>query len=535
MRTKRKRRASSHEDRDSRFVFDADAADRAVRFIEARRLRGEGGEDAGKLVLMPWQRDVVRAVAGWKERRTGRRRYRRVSIWIPRGNGKTPLAVALMLWLLYTSGVNGFEGYFVAADREQAGIAFADAEHMIRSSTTLARESNCFRRVIQYRARGSTLKVMSREAKSKHGYRPYAVLFDELHTQVKRDLWAAMKTGLGKGKRDTLLISISTAGVYDPESLGYTEYAYARKVADGVIDDPHFLPVIFEADPAVAQDGRWKDQAVWAACNPGLGITLQREVLEDEARQAAEDPAALNDFLQLRLNIWVQSAIAALNPEDWAACDAPVVIKDRPVVYAGMDVGEKDDLTALGLWLPHEDRTASALVEIFMPESKVLALSHRHQVDYVGWMREGWVRPSGTQYVDTDDMRRRLRELREIYDIREVAFDPWNAYRTAQQLADEDRFVVVEMPQTMKHLSEATKEFIQMVVERRLRHGGNPVLRWMASNLVLFRDGKGNVVPQKQGKSQKVDGIVALINAFARARLASEKPSVYQTRGLVIL
>lgn len=536
MVTKRSRRRNSH-DAGERFVFDEDAARRAVEWIETLRLRGEDDGDAGKLELMPWQREVVRHVAGWTERATGRRRYRRVSIWIPRGNGKTPLAVALMLWLLYTSGVSGFEGYFVAADREQAGIAFADAEHMVRSSKVLARETSCYRKVIKYHKRGSSLKVMSREAKSKHGYRPYVVLFDELHTQVKRDLWAAMRTGLGKGQRDTLLISISTAGVYDPDSLGYTEYAYARKVHDGVVEDPHFLSVIYEADPSVALDDRWKSPEVRAACNPGLGQTIQDDVLADEVRQAAEDPAALADYLQLRLNIWVQAAQAAIDPERWARCHAQPVLIDapRPVAYGGMDVGEKDDLTAIGLWIPHQDGTHSLLSEVFLPASKVISLSHRHAVDYASWVRDGWVRLTDGEYVDTDAMRTRWRTLRESYDIREIAFDPWNAYRLAGQLGAEDRFTVVELPQTMKHLSEATKEFLQLVAEGRLRTGGNPALRWMASNLVLFRDGKGNVVPQKQGKSQKIDAVVALINAFARARLASQSPSVYQTRGLVIL
>lgn len=532
MPAKRRSRRSSGEAGDARWWFDEELADRAVRFIESLELR-EAGEP---FVLLDWQKPIVRDLFGWRDR-SGRRRYRRVSIWLPRGNGKTPFAAALAMCVLYVGGiaVDDAEIYSVAADTEQANISFADGAHMVQTSPTLAAMTRKYRRSLVCQTSRSSWKVLSSEAKTKHGYRPYFVLFDELHAQINRSLWSAMKTGLGKGKRDTLLVSISTAGVYDPESVGYTEYVYAKKVRDGAVDDPHLLPVIYEADPAVAQDGRWADPEVWAACNPGLGVTIQRETLEDEARQAKEDPASLAEFLQLRLNIWVQATEAAIHPAQWAKChDQPLLIEEgRPKAWVGLDVGEKDDLTALGLWVPHADGTHSLKVDLFMPQSKALALSQRHQVDYPGWERSGWVRWSGVNYVDVDDMRERLRHLRQQYDIREVGFDPWNAYRMAEQLAQEDRFTTVEIPQTMKHLSEATKEFLGLVADGKLRVGGNPALRWMASNLVLFRDGKANVVPQKQSPNQKIDGIVALLNAFARARLAVSHVSVYETRGLL--
>ena len=534
MPVKRKSRASS-DDRADRFFFDADEARRAVEFIESLELR-----EAGKpFELLPWQRETVEQLFGWRERMSDgrvRRRFRRASIWLPRGNGKTPFAAALALCVLFLSGVADAEVYSVAADTKQAEISFLDGKHMVQTSPVLDGLTKTYRRSLTYEKARSSWVVMSSESKTKHGYRPYCVVFDELHAQSGRELWAAMRTGLGKGDRDTLLISISTAGIYNPESVGWSEYTYARKVAEGAVDDPHLLPVIFEADPAVASDGRWSDPEVWAACNPGLGVTIQREVLEDEARQAKEDPAALAEFLQLRLNIWVQATQAALLPEQWAVCHAlPLLVEPRPVAWAGLDIGEKDDLTALSLWVPHADGTASIYCDLFMPESKAIALSQRHQVDYVAWQRAGWVRWSGGNYVDTDDMRARLRELRESFDIREVVFDPWNAYRTAQELAAEDSFVTVEMPQTMKHLSEATKEFIELVADGRIRAGGNLALRWMASNLVLFRDGKGNVVPQKQAKNLKIDGIVAAINALARARLSTVDTSVYETRGVLVL
>lgn len=523
-----KRRSSRSSDDDARFVFDERAANEACRFIESLELR-EGGQ---QFVLLPWQRHVVRELFGWRERATKRRRYRRVSIWIPRGNGKTPFAAALSLCVLFLSGVQDAEIYSVAADTKQAEISFLDGKHMVATSAALSALTKPYRRSLVYERNRSSWHVMSSEAKTKHGYRPYCVIFDELHVQTGRDLWSAMKTGLGKGQRDTLLISISTAGVYDPESLGYSEYIYAKKVRDRVIDDPHLLPVIYEADPACVDDGTWKDESTWAACNPGLGVTIQAEALRDEALQAAHDPAALNEFLQLRLNIWVQAKAAAILPAQWDACAAPPIIHDRPRAWLGLDIGESDDLTALTVWIPHQDCSHSIICDVFMPEAKAISLAQKHQVPYPQWMQQGLIRASGDIYVDTQDMRARIHELAGQFQIQEIAFDPWNCSEFAGKLQTEDRFTVCELRPTMLNLSEATKDFLRLIAEGKIRHGGNPVLRWMASNLVLFRDGKANVVPQKQAKNAKIDGIAAAISAFARARLSIKPGSVYETRGV---
>lgn len=523
-----KRRSSRSSNDDARFAFDARAANEACRFIESLELR-EGGM---QFKLLPWQRHVVRELFGWREVATKRRRYRRVSIWIPRGNGKTPFAAALALCVLFLSGAQDAEIYSVAADTKQAEISFLDGKHMVATSAALSALTKPYRRSLVYERNRSSWHVMSSEAKTKHGYRPYCVVFDELHVQTNRDLWAAMKSGLGKGTRDTLMISISTAGIYDPESLGYSEYTYAKKVRDRVVDDPHLLPVIYEAPATCVEDGTWKDEATWAACNPGLGITIQRDTLADEVRQAAVDPAALAEFLQLRLNIWVQAREAAILPAQWDACNAPVLTHDRPRAWVGLDIGEKDDLTALSLWVPHEDGTHSLICDVFMPESKALSLAQKHQVPYPQWMRDGLIRASGENYVDTEDMRARLAELAQQFAIQEIAFDPWNCMEFSRRLQTEDRYTVVEMRPTMQNLSEATKDFLNLIADGKLRHGGNPVLRWMASNLVLFRDGKGNVVPQKQSKNAKIDGIAAGVTAYARARLHMRASSVYETRGV---
>ena len=518
----RRKSCSPKEGGDDRFTFDEEAAARAERFVEIF-CRHWQGEYAGKLFkLLPWQRDVVRQVFGWKRRTDGTRRYRRVSVWVPRGNGKTPFAAAIALCLLFTSGEKGAEIYSVAADKKQATIAFEDGKQMVLQSKPLRTASKVFRRAIAYPKNGSRWEVMSSDAKTKHGYRPFVVIFDELHTQKSRELWSALQTGLGKRKAP-LLISISTAGVYDPESLAWDEYCYARKVKDGVVEDPFFLPVIFEAE----ETDDWADPKTWAKANPGLGITIMQDQLEAECRQALETPAMQAEFRQFRLNTWVRAVGAEIDPKKWAGCNEPPLIEGKAPCWAGLDIGERDDLAALGLWFPNSDGRHSVLVELFIPAEKVLQLERLHRVPYRAWVEKGIVTVAGEHSVDTAVIRKRLNALRTIYNIREVGFDPWNAYRLAQELGEEDGFTVVELRQGSKTLSEPVKDFLALIPEKKLRHGGNPALDWMASNFCVRRDANGNVAPRKMSKNQKIDGISALLNAWARARLAGgKKPGI---------
>lgn len=521
--------ASSGDGDDPRFYFDADAARDAVEFIECLRLR-VGDFQGQRMKLMPYQREIVEKLFGWRRRADGKMRYRRLSLWIGRGNGKTPFMAAIMLCLLFTSGEKGADLYSVAGDTDQARIAFEDGAFMVREDPVLKSVTREYRREIQYPRNGSVWKVLSAEAKTKHGLRPYAVGFDELHVQASRDLWAAMKTGLGK-RKDGLLITTSTAGVFDVESLAWCEYDFARKVRDGAIDAPDVLPVIFEASP----DDDWTSPEVWKKANPGLGYTIFEDTLRAECEQAKEQPAALAEFLQFRLNIWVNAAHAAIDMNAWDACDLPVMVEQRPRAWAGFDIGERDDLSALTIVVPHADGTASVTMDAWIAAEKVTKLEHAHGVPYGAWIRDGYIRVTDGNSVDVEHVRARLRQLRESYDIREVAFDPWNAYALAQRLADDDRFTVVEVRQGTKTLSEPTKDFLARIPERKWRHGGHPVLRWMASNLTLRRDANGNVAPSKSSKNAKIDGIAALITAWSRARLANAAPSVYERRGVFVL
>jgi len=251
-----KRRISSSTEE---YWFDDAAANRAVDFFEKCLTHGKGEWAGQPLILSPWQADeIIRPLFGWK-RKDGTRKYRTAYIQIPRKAGKSTLAAGIANILLFADGEPGAEVYSAAADREQARIVFDMAKGMIEASEPLKKRASVYKQSIVVPSTASSYKVLSSDAYTKHGFNAHGIVIDEVHALPNRDLWDVLTTSTG-ARRQPLTVAITTAG-YDRHSLCYELYDYAVKVRDGVIDDPAFLPVIYEA----GKDDDWKLPATWRA------------------------------------------------------------------------------------------------------------------------------------------------------------------------------------------------------------------------------------------------------------------------------
>ncbi len=516
---------------DSNFWFDENAANRAVIFFE-RYLKHTKGKWAGaKFELMDWQKnDIIRPLFGWK-RKDGTRKYRTAYIEIPRKNGKSTLSSGIALYLLFADNEYGAEIYSAAADREQAAIVFEIAKAMVEASPALKKRAKIYKRSIVVPKTMSSYKVLSADAPTKHGLNAHGIIFDELHAQPNRELWDVLTTSTG-AREQPLVVAITTAG-YDKNSICWEQHDYARKVLDGIIDDPSFFAYMAAAD----ENDDWRDPKTWKKANPGLGQTVKLEYLEQEAKKAEQIPAYQNTFRRLHLNQWTQQDERWLDMAAWDAT-AGVVNANKLIgheCYGGLDLASTTDIAALVLLFPMDNGNYHILPYFWIPEANMKERIIRDKVPYDAWTRDGFIEATEGNVIDYGVIRKRINELGRIYNIKEIGHDPWNATQLSLEL-DGDGFTMVPIRQGFASLSSPTKELMNLVLSKKIKHGGNPVLRWMADNMVVKQDPAGNIKPDKSKSTEKIDGIVALIMAIDRAtRHKEDKKSVYEERGIITL
>jgi len=508
---------------------DLKAAERAVLFIE--NLKHTKGEWAGKpFYLMPWERDIVVRLFGTLNP-DGRRQYRTCYIELPRKNGKSTLAAGVALYLLFADEEIGAQVYSAANERGQAALVFNDAAAMVRQAPALLKRAKIIdsqKRIVYY-SQNSFYSAISAEAYSKFGYDSHGVIYDELHAAPNRELWDVLTTSFG-ARRQPLLLCITTAG-YDRNSICWEQHDYACKVRDGIIDDPTFLPVIY----AAPDDADWQDEEVWFDCNPALGVFRNLEEMRTLAKKAKETPALEMTFRRLYLNQWTSSVERWMPMDKWDACGDAVDLYELKgkSCYAGLDLAATTDLTALSLVFPREDGY-DIFMKFWIPGDTAREKERKDRVPYSLWSRQEHIKLTPGNVIDYGYIRQELRELREIFDIKEIAFDRWGATKLVQDLQD-DEFIVVPFGQGYASMSAPTKELMNLVLGGNIRHGGHPVLRWNADNMVVAQDPAGNLKPDKAKATQKIDGMVALIMGIDRATRheGEEEKSIYEDRGVI--
>jgi len=506
------------------FWFDEAEADRAVEFFE--QLQHVKGPLAGQpFKLEPWQaEDIVRPLFGWK-REDGTRRYRTAYIEIPRKNGKSTLCAGIALYLLFLDGEQGAEVYSAAGDRDQASLVFDPACEMIRRCPMLAERATIRKSVkrVTFEETHSYYRAIAADVGGSHGYNASGILFDELHVQKTRDLWDVLQTSTG-ARRQPLTIAITTAG-HDRSSICWELHQYAQGLLDGRLDDPTFLPVIYAAD----LEDDWTDPAVWGKANPNLGVSLSFDYLVDQLLKAKESAAYENTFRRLHLNQWTEQSVRVIPMEAWRECQPVETAEDLAgePCYAGLDLTSTRDVTALALVFPREEGRFAVLPYFFIPEEIRTDRDRQDRRQVLNFAAQGHIEKTPGDEVDGSYIRERIIGLADQFDIEEVAFDPWNATHFIQSLVDAGmpHDAMVKFGQTYSNYNEPFKKLIQLVDYRKLDHGSNPVLEWMAGNCAARTDPSGNIRPDKAKSADKIDGICALLMGLARAIRSAD--SVY--------
>lgn len=506
--------------------------ERAVEFL--RRLKHPASTAPGHAFqLTPWQERIVRRIYGPRDA-DGQRIVTDVFLLIPRGNRKTSLAAALaLLHLLGPERLPGGQIIFAASDREQAGIGFKEAAGIVRMGKTLTRatriyEANNAPKSIKSGLDGSLLKAIASDGRAQHGTTPTFVLVDEIHAWRAngRDLWEALQSGMAK--RPGGLTVIATTAGRGREGLAAERYAYARKVALGEVDDPAFLPILFE--PQEGDD--WTDEAIWRKLNPGLAYGFHDlKKLRIDAKRAQDDPAKRYEFQQYQLNFWHGNSRDPLFSFDtYDALNQPsdeLDLEELPC-FLGVDYAQSGDLASIVAAWRHDDGRVEIRPWFFVPSEGLKERERLEDVPYRAWIDAGHIIEVPGPIITPEAVKEKITEIAATYQVEQIAYDPWKFRVPATELAAEG-LPMLEMRQGPATMGPANGELIRAVTGRTLRHNGHPVLRNHFAGVAAKTGDSGMVwMTKADPKRGRIDGAVASAMAVSRAVMAENTRSRYE-------
>lgn len=520
------------------FHWDRSEAERVFEFYG--RLKHSKGEWYGReFVLEPWQQFIVGSLMAWRDEE-GLRRFRRGYVEVPRKNGKTMLLAGLCLCLAFFDGEPGAEVYCIATKLNQARLVFDPVARMVMGDEHL-RSVNGYGTLVKYGGDGpraipriadpetnSIFEPLPADSDKADGLNPHAFVADELHEHPDGRLVDKVRTGMGS-RRQPLEVAITTAG-HDRTSFCFEVRKYSSEVLERLVDDERAFAFIAGAD----EGDDWRSPATWKKANPNFGVSVKRSFLEQEFARARRNPAEQNTVRRMYLNEWTEQDVRWLDLEQWDACGDTSIDEsalEGRACYGGLDLGATSDLAALALVFPDGDEF-DVVMRCWVPSAAVKGESGA-VIRYRPWIESGLITVTDGSITDFTVVRRDVNELAKRFRIRLLAFDAWAAAQLSTEL-EGDGIPTAKVRQGYADMAEPTKRFEELVVAGKLRHGGNPVLRWMAGNAQVAIDSNGNRRPVRpRERARKVDGIVAAVMGLRGAILAPPvQESVYESRGI---
>lgn len=542
--------------------MDRARGERICNFFEKVLRHSKAGlnikDQAGRKVeLMDWHRwDILMPLFGWM-RPNGRRRFKKASIWVPKKNAKSFMSSGIGLFLLTKDGEETAEVYSAAGSRDQAGIIHDESARMVRMSPALSSRLTCIpsTKSILFYETASKFKALASEAGLQEGLNWSALLFDEVHVQRDRLFFDTLVYG-GISRAQPLLVETSTAGVYDPLSIGWEEFEVARHVYDGTVKNWETFVYIASAHSAkekesmpwvlmdgddITKDDDFMDPRVHKKANPAIDITISAADLATQAKAAYDNPREQNRFKRYRLNMWTNQASRLIAAHHWAAC-ADTKYADKltgRMCIGGLDLSLSNDLTSLGLWFPpiEPGEPHKTLSWYWLPRENIADLERQNKAPYREWAEQGLIELTEGDTIDYSYIRERVDLIMGQYELKEIGFDPYNANETQQALRMKygDEFMIA-VRQGWLTMGPATKFVNDKILRKDVLHPNHPITNWHVSNAQAIYDKAGNyMIIKGDGKVRfKIDGLVALIIAASRVMsMEQEKTSVYETRGVL--
>ena len=505
--------------------FDTNTASLVTEFFETYLQHTMGDHAGQQFELLPWQREVLETLLAWK-REDGSMRFKKGWIWTAKKQGKSTLSAGLCLWYLLTCGKRG-ETYGVAHTRDQAGIIYREAAAMVKASKAIGGKLRVLdsKKRILHPSNGSFYQALAGEACARgvEGINPNLVLFDEIHAQRSRVLYDALAYA-SAARRNSMLLSVSTVGVADRSLIWWEGYEYTKNLQAGTITDPYTFGYLRQADEICADDFEaCGEPEQWHKAMPSLGVTVTEETIRQHYIEAKNSPAKQNAFRRYLLNIPTAAVDKVVPIHLWHECemDEPELVGRE--CFGGLDMASHEDLSAFVLYFPagNEDQRAFVLPFIFCPSGKIREREAAGMAFYRQWKDEGWLMRAGESRVDHRTIQQVIRECCDLYNVTEVGFDPWGADGVVNELIDEGT-PMIAVSQGLAGMTPGTRALLDDISEKRIFHGGNPVMSWCLSNCTADQKADGAVRFNKHKSADKIDAAVALAMARGRELAASQ-------------
>ena len=495
-----------------RFGFNEGFASHAINFIE--ELQHTTGECAGKkFILEPWQAFIIWNLFGFVNP-DGSRRFSRAYIEVPRKNGKSTFSSAVMLYGLIADDEAGAQIYSAATKLDQAMMVFGESVRMAQNTDWLkdavvVNNSVNNRRIIHEQ---NLYKPLEWNPNKQDGLNTHMAVIDEYHAHPNNELYNVLFNSMG-ARRQPLLFTITTAG-FNKESACFRHRGYCVNVLNGAIKDDALFSMIYTLD---AGDD-WMDEKIWAKANPNFGVSVYPRKLQQALTEAKEYAGKEVEFKTKLLNVWTDTEMTWISDETWRECSGDDDLSGE-YCYGGLDLASTADFCALTLYFPamHAIRTW-----YFLPEDAARKRNDAAGNSIREWIADGHITTTEGNVTDYSFIKAKIVQLATEYDIRDIAFDRFNASQLVIELQNEG-ITMFPFGQGFVSMSTPTKELERMVKNKQLRHANNPVTRWMMSNVLLRTDPAGNVKIDKAKSGDKVDGPVSVVMALGTAMQSAAK------------
>lgn len=499
-------------DNPGKYRFDEAKANRPIEFIE-RFCKHSKGEWAGQPVRLElFQKAFISALFGFVDSETGLRKYREAFFMVARKNGKSTMLAGIALFLLLADGEAGAEIYSVATKKDQAKIIFDETCNMVAQSPYLRKHIKKRKSDLYFPAAMSKIQALGKNSDTLDGLNGSGIIIDELHGIKDRNLYEVMKQSQS-ARRQPLLVMITTAGTVR-ECIFDDMYEYAGKVVDGVINDPTFLPIIYELDAKA----EWTNPAAWFKANPGLGRIKKLEDLVAKVERAKQSPKDLSGILckdfnirETRYNAWLD--FDSINNE------ATFELEDFRGAYAigGADLSLTTDLTCATVLMMHPETHERYIKQMYwLPEDNFTQRVEQEKIPYDKWLEAGLVRLCKGNTINYSDVTAWFLEIVKEHGITPlwVYYDSWSARYWVEEM-EAYGFKMERCIQGAKTLSLPMQNLGADLQAKKVNYNNNPILKWCLTNTGIQEDRNGNIVPVKNSSAKRrIDGTASLLDAY---------------------